>query len=124
MTPSQLAQVEQALHSAAEYMGTNAPTDRWGTVDKQINQERREALGAINAALSIIREATPQPAQQQQQQELDAKRFAWYFADSDKSGFLSAYIAGVSAGWTIDQWRAAIDAAMDSGKSDTGSPHD
>lgn len=43
---------------------------------------------------------------------LDAARFAWYFSDKPKGDFLMTYLDGMRAGWTTDQWRAAIDAAM------------
>jgi hypothetical protein len=42
----------------------------------------------------------------------DAQRFAWYFSDSPKGDFLMTYLDGMKQGWTADQWRAAIDAAM------------
>ncbi len=44
--------------------------------------------------------------------EKDAERFEWYFGSSDKLPFMKTYIDGVAAGYTVDQWRAAIDAAM------------
>lgn len=42
----------------------------------------------------------------------DAARFAWYFSNTPKGDWLMTYLDGINAGWTIDQWRASIDAAM------------
>jgi len=42
----------------------------------------------------------------------DAERFAWYFGSEDKMPFMRAYIDGLASGYTLDQWRAAIDAAI------------
>lgn len=44
--------------------------------------------------------------------EADAKRFEWWFGGTDKASFLLTYLDGVRAKWTVDQWRAAIDAEM------------
>jgi hypothetical protein len=53
----------------------------------------------------------------------DAQRFAWYFSDSPKGDFLMTYLDGMKQGWTADQWRAAIDAAMGAAPSaDSGQP--
>ena len=46
----------------------------------------------------------------------DAERFAWYFGSEDKMPFMKAYIDGLASGYTLDQWRAAIDAAIARGK--------
>lgn len=51
------------------------------------------------------RSSTPQDA-------ADARRFAWYFSDEPKGWWLATYLDGMRAGWTTDQWRAAIDAAI------------
>lgn len=45
--------------------------------------------------------------------EADAARFAWYFSDKPKGDFLMTYLDGMRTGWTIDQWRAVIDAAIE-----------
>lgn len=42
--------------------------------------------------------------------EADALRFDWYFGPADKQEFLLRYLEGVRAGWSVDQWRAEIDA--------------
>lgn len=45
----------------------------------------------------------------------DAKRFRWWFGPLDaeaKSKFVLPYIEGCTKGWTLDQWRVAVDAAM------------
>lgn len=46
----------------------------------------------------------------------DAERFAWWFSDRDKCQFLLRYMDGCREHWTIDQWRAAIDSAIEQGK--------
>jgi hypothetical protein len=47
---------------------------------------------------------------------LDAARFAWYFsfdpAIHKSQEFMRAYMEGMRDCWSLDQWRAAIDAAM------------
>ncbi len=41
----------------------------------------------------------------------DAKRLEWYFNPKRKHvDFMSVYMRGVREEWTVDQWRAAIDA--------------
>lgn len=54
---------------------------------------------------------------QAQINEEDAKRFRWWFAPYDKSkqDFTLRYIEGCQQGWTLDQWRVAIDFAMAQG---------
>jgi len=45
----------------------------------------------------------------------DAKRFRWWFGPLDvdaKGKFVLPYIEGCTNNWTLDQWRAAVDAAM------------
>lgn len=48
----------------------------------------------------------------------DAERLEWYFSPDSLEDryFVDAYCQGVKERWTVDQWRAAIDAAM---KGDT-----
>jgi hypothetical protein len=43
---------------------------------------------------------------------MDAARFRWYFSDKPKGDWVMTYLGGVRTGWTTDQWRAAIDAAL------------
>ena len=50
----------------------------------------------------------PQPAQDAE----DAARLEWYFGPSDKKDWLDTYMRGMREGWSVGQWRAAIDAAM------------
>lgn len=57
------------------------------------------------------------PQQDGPSDALDAMLFRWYFSDGPKGDFLTTYIEGIREGWSIDQWRAAIDAAM---RGDTG----
>lgn len=47
------------------------------------------------------------------QQHPDTKRFDWFFGSKDKYPFLDAYMQGVREGWTVDQWREAIDRQME-----------
>jgi hypothetical protein len=42
----------------------------------------------------------------------DLERFSWYFSDKPKGDWLMTYLDGVRIGWTTDEWRAAIDAAL------------
>jgi hypothetical protein len=42
----------------------------------------------------------------------DAKRFRFWFGPADKESMALPYIEGCTKGWTLDQWRAAVDAAM------------
>lgn len=49
----------------------------------------------------------------------DAERFRWWFApyDPSKSAFALRYIEGCTNGWSLDQWRWAIDEAMSTSTS-------
>lgn len=74
---------------------------------------------AIAIAVSIgatepveVRQRPLPPDLFRESQEADARRFAWYFSDKPKGDWLQTYLDGIRAGWTTDQWRAAIDAAM------------
>jgi hypothetical protein len=42
----------------------------------------------------------------------DANRFRWWFGPEDKVIVALPYFDGCTKGWTLDQWRAAVDAAM------------
>ena len=42
----------------------------------------------------------------------DAERFKWYFGDCPKGDWMCTYLDGMKTGWTTDEWRSAIDAAM------------
>ena len=47
--------------------------------------------------------------------EQDAIRFCWWFSTDDarrKGAFVPQYMRGLREGWSLDQWRAAIDKAM------------
>lgn len=41
----------------------------------------------------------------------DKERLEWFFGPQDKLPFVQTYLAGIAAGFTVDQWRTAIDAA-------------
>jgi hypothetical protein len=57
--------------------------------------DRLAALEAENAALKA-----------------DAERFVWYVSETPKpSDFMADYFKGLREGWSIDQWRIAIDYA-------------
>ena len=49
--------------------------------------------------------------------QADARRFAYWFSNEQKPGkLLTDYLDGVREKWSLDQWRAAIDAAMKEGQ--------
>jgi hypothetical protein len=61
----------------------------------------------------------------------DLARFRWFFGCRQKpSWFAASYTEGINipGGWTLDQWRAVIDAAMacspppEPGQPDPGPP--
>ena len=41
----------------------------------------------------------------------DAERFIWWFSDAEKGTYINDYLQGIREHWTLDQWRASIDAA-------------
>lgn len=43
----------------------------------------------------------------------DRRRFDWFFSHQPDHAFVRTYMEGMQAGWTPDQWRAAIDRHMD-----------
>lgn len=47
-----------------------------------------------------------------EQNDADSRRFEWYFSDKPKGEWLMTYLDGMKSGWTVDQWRSAIDGAM------------
>lgn len=66
----------------------------------------RDETGKLRAELAALRA-------ERDALRADAERFAWYFGSEDKMPFMKAYIDGLASGYTLDQWRAAIDAAME-----------
>ena len=48
--------------------------------------------------------------------QADAERFEWYFGDCPKGDWMCTYLDGMKTGWTTDEWRAAIDLAIDRSK--------
>lgn len=42
----------------------------------------------------------------------DHERFEWFFGQADKGPFIQTYLYGVRDNFTVDQWRSAIDEAM------------
>ena len=72
---------------------------------KSVIAERTEAWRMAGEADSLRRERDALAR--------DAARFNWYFGRTGKeSVFVGEYMRGIREGWTPDQWRAAIDAAM------------
>jgi len=62
------------------------------------------------AVLSYVDEAAP--AAPQAQDALDAARFRWWMSDAPKPPeFMNEFLRGVREGWSLDQWRALVDAA-------------
>lgn len=70
------------------------------------------------AAVAKLRTALAQPPSAEVQ-GLDSVRFEWWFSNEPKYEFFDQYMEGVSAGWSLDQWRTAIDAAMAADLKDT-----
>lgn len=62
-----------------------------------------DRAGLIEEAQRLVRERDAARA--------DAQRFVWWFCTDDKSTFVLEYLYGMRGGWSLDQWRAAIDAA-------------
>lgn len=55
--------------------------------------------------------------------EADQRRFIWWMTVRDTGGrFLLSYRRGVAEGWSMDQWRTAIDEAMSATDSATVCP--
>lgn len=50
--------------------------------------------------------------------ERDARRMEWFFGPSDKLLYMQNYLLGIREKWTVDQWRASIDAAMGTPETD------
>jgi hypothetical protein len=42
----------------------------------------------------------------------DNQRFEWFFGSASKLPWVTTYMEGVKANWSVDQWRIAIDAAL------------
>lgn len=50
----------------------------------------------------------------------DAERLAWWFSwDAKPAGFMNTYLQGIRERWSLDQWRAAIDAARSTAQHPT-----
>lgn len=62
---------------------------------------------------------TPRRKDRRTLDDQDAVRFAWWFSAEGKEAFLTEYLRGVREGWSLDQWRAAIDKAMQQQDEDT-----
>lgn len=55
-------------------------------------------------------------SEQVQAWKRDAERMEWYFGSADKSPWMPEYMRGCNDGWSVDQWRMSIDAAMEKQK--------
>lgn len=82
--------------------------------------------GRIAADLAILLLARSREAVDQARPDLplearkDTARLEWFFGQTDKTAWLETYMRGARERWTVDQWRAAIDAAMKGGgRNDT-----
>ena len=95
--------------------------DRVVRAAAQLKQERDTLAKEVDACASTL----PGPyymdppdggdvpiSEQVKRMARDAARFDWYFGRTDKIDFMQTYLTGMKDGWTPDQWRAAIDAAM------------
>lgn len=95
--------------------------DRVVRAAAQLKQERDALAKEVDACASTL----PGPyymdppdggdvsiSEQLRRMARDAARFDWYFGRTDKIDFMQTYLTGMKDGWTPDQWRAAIDAAM------------
>lgn len=105
-----------------------SPADYWQAMYEQREEEARLLRAAPPGAPALPVEGEGQPdsvylvspvqsegalsGEAQELIERDATRFQWYFSDKPKGDWLATYLDGVRTGWTIDQWRAAIDAAL------------
>jgi hypothetical protein len=74
---------------------------------EQRTSKLREALG-VEVEFSDSASSTAVSGEEAR----DAARFRWYFSDKPKGDWLATYLDGVRIGWTTDQWRAAIDVAL------------
>ena len=63
------------------------------------------ALKRSLALLDTI-DAAEQPAPD------DAVRFDWFFGPANKASFMGTYLLGCDRRWTPNEWREAIDAAI------------
>lgn len=55
-------------------------------------------------------------SEQVQAWKKDAERMEWYFGSADKTPWVPEYMRGCNDGWSVDQWRMSIDAAMEKQK--------
>lgn len=69
-------------------------------------------LVAVEARFNLFADAIDAAIKQHEQGKLDAARMEWYFGPSDKKDWLDTYMLGMREGWSVGQWRAAIDSAM------------
>jgi hypothetical protein len=81
------------------------------------------AIATMAPAYRAMLAAAPSPQQPAQGQDAkDVKRFEWWFSfDPPKNpNFVNVYLQGMHERWNLDQWRAAIDAAMSDSAGEGG----
>lgn len=68
------------------------------------NEGATDIANLLDRAIAALQSAA--------QDRKDAELFAWYFSTKPKFQFLNDYMEGMREDWSLDQWRAAITAAM------------
>ena len=85
------------------------------TLEQVANELRITARHGASLApqtCHYLADAIDAAIKQREQDAKDVARLEWYFGPSDKKDWLNTYMRGVREGWSVGQWRAAIDAAM------------
>lgn len=84
-----------------DYASLVARLHGYNSPDRTVDEHRQMAQDIYDAAIAI--EAL----------RADAMRLDWFFGrEVNKANWLNEYLRGVRAGWSVDQWRASITAAM------------
>ena len=79
------------------------------------NYTFQKTLDDLRSAIRVIEQAVLQSPEVQAWKR-DAERMEWYFGSADKSPWMPEYMRGCNDGWSVDQWRMSIDAAMEKQK--------
>ena len=95
---SELAEARREIHKLKEALSAN--NDACHDEVHRLATYTTRAIERMNELEAELAEA-----------RRDVERFAWYFGSDDKMPFMKTYIDGLAEGFTLDQWRAAIDAA-------------
>lgn len=96
-------------------MMTLASAAKW--LRKAAEEIRDEGHPGWGNTCEFAADAIDAAIKQRDQDAKDAARLEWYFGPSDKKDWLDTYMRGMREGWSVGQWRAAIDAAMVESKS-------